>query len=86
MAGVTGDETVPLCELGAGKTGVVCELLAGGNLRRRLLDLGFVQGSRVTALRNSPFGDPRAYALRGAVYALRSAEARLIRVRMIDNA
>ena len=38
-------------------------------MRRRLLDLGFTQGAQ------SPWGDPRAYWVRGAVVALRNADA-----------
>jgi DtxR family Mn-dependent transcriptional regulator len=49
--------------------------------RRRLLDLGFVPGTVVEVERVSPLGDPVAYRVRGSVVALRSEQARLIRIR-----
>ena len=45
-----------------------------------MLDLGFVPGGAVTALQESPWGDPVAYAVCGAVIALRRADARHIAV------
>lgn len=52
-----------------------------GPERRRLLDLGFVPGTIVEVERVSPLGDPVAYRVRGSVVALRSEQARLIRIR-----
>jgi DtxR family Mn-dependent transcriptional regulator len=51
-----------------------------GAERRRLLDLGFVPGTTVEVDMVSPGGDPTAYRLRGAVIALRRAQAGLIRI------
>lgn len=48
--------------------------------RRRLLDLGFVPGTRVEIEMVSPAGDPTAYRVRGTVVALRREQAQLIRV------
>ncbi len=48
--------------------------------RRRLLDLGFIPGAAVTALQAAPWGDPVAYGVRGAVIALRRADARRISI------
>jgi len=49
-------------------------------MRRRMLDLGLICGTNVEALQKSPSGDPIAYAIRGAVIALRSEEASKILV------
>ncbi len=43
--------------------------------RRRLLDIGLTQGTKITCLFESPPKDPRAYLIRGAVIALRAEEA-----------
>ncbi len=51
-----------------------------GVQRRRLLDLGFVPGTPVTPELPSPGGDPIAYRVRGALIALRRAQASLILV------
>ena len=49
-----------------------------GAERRRLMDLGLLPGTKVTNEMNSAAGDPSAYRIRGAVIALRKAQADLI--------
>jgi ferrous iron transport protein A len=44
-------------------------------MRRRLLDMGLIEGTRVECLQKSPAGDPVAYFVRGAVIALRSEDS-----------
>ena len=52
----------------------------GRNIVFRLLDLGFTRGARVRCLFAAPSGEPRAYRIRGAVVALRSEDAGLVRL------
>lgn len=47
----------------------------------RLVELGFILGSKVTPLRKAPLGDPIEYAVVGGRVALRSSDASSIRVR-----
>jgi DtxR family Mn-dependent transcriptional regulator len=56
-----------------------------GAERRRLLDLGFVPGTIVKIEMTSPLRDPVAYRVRGTVIALRSDQARLIRIAREEN-
>ena len=49
-------------------------------MRRRLLELGLVPGTRVTCAAVSPAGDPAAYLIRGAVIALRRKDAGGVRL------
>lgn len=70
-----------LTSLRPGQRGVVCGLDASGDMRRRLQDMGLIQGTRVECIEKSPLGDPVAYEIRGAVIALRFEDARTIRVR-----
>lgn len=56
----------------------VTGLESSGTERRRMLDLGLVNGTRVQALHRSPAGDPVAYFIRGAVIALRGEDASMI--------
>ncbi len=46
-----------------------------GSMRRRLMDMGLIEGTRVICLHRSPAGDPVAYLIRGAVVALRKADS-----------
>ncbi len=58
----------------------VVELLAKGNKRRRLLDLGLIPGTDIEVKRRSPSGDPTAYLIRGTLLALRQEETDYIKV------
>ena len=48
--------------------------------RRRMLDLGLIPGTEVTAEIRSPSGDPTGYRIRGAVIALRADQAEQIQI------
>jgi len=67
--------TFPLSELKPGAGAVVARIEFEGLQRRRLLDLGIVPGTAIRAELDSPMGDPRAYLVRGALIALRNAQA-----------
>lgn len=75
------EEATTLDRLAVGQRAAVTGLSAPENQRRRLLELGFVPGKEVFAVQESPWGDPVAYAVCGAVIALRRADARQIAVR-----
>ena len=66
--------------LQVGQSARVERVEAGPAMRRRLMDLGLIPGTRVTCLGKSPAGDPAAYLIRGAVIALRGRDAGEIRV------
>lgn len=53
----------------------ITNLSLEGTMRRRLLDLGFVQGATVEVLQKSPLGDPTAYSVSNTTIALRKAES-----------
>lgn len=63
-----------------GERAVVRELKNGAQMRRRLQDLGLIEGTAVECVGVSPGGDPAAYLIRGAVIAIRKENARLITV------
>lgn len=69
-----------LASLKEGQSATVRELSAEGALRRRLQDIGLIQGTRVECIGASPLGDPCAYLIRGAVIALRGEDAAFILV------
>lgn len=68
-----------LSSLQEGDTGTIISVDNCGDLKRRLMDLGFIEGTRVRCLQSSPAGNPVAYMVRGAVIALRRDDsARII--------
>lgn len=64
-----------LRDLRPGQEAVVAALRSTGTMRRRLRDLGLIEGTKVRCLGVSPLGDPAAYAIRGAVIALRGEDS-----------
>ena len=71
---------ITLADLPLGRTACIHILKPDGDLRRRLMDLGFSSGIPVTALFRSPFGDPTAYQILGSVVALRKRDAKQIEI------
>lgn len=67
-----------LAQLRQGQSAVVTQLSLGGAMRRRLYDLGLIPGTCVERLQTGPAGSPIAYAVRGAVIALRRGDAQKI--------
>lgn len=69
-----------LNRLPIGCTGRILSLVSLDKERRRMLDLGFTSGTSVKALFSSPFGDPKAYFVRGTIIAIRDEDARKIKI------
>jgi len=69
-----------LNELKCGEMARVRILNAEAGMRRRLQDIGLIEGALVGCLMVSPLGDPIAYMIRGAVIALRNEDASFVRV------
>lgn len=78
-------DTLSLSALPVGRTARVAEVRAGPAMRRRLLDIGLIPGTRVTCVARSPAGDPCAYLIRGAVIALRGRDAADVRLEALPR-
>lgn len=72
-----------LTSLKVGEAGVVLGISKAcrGLQRRRLMDLGIVPGTVITAELRSASGNPTAYNIRGAMIALRKDQANLVHIR-----
>lgn len=64
-----------LSSLHEGDTGTTISMDNCGELKRRLMDLGFIEGTHVQCLYRSPAGNPVAYMVRGTVIALRNNDS-----------
>ena len=64
-----------LTDLVVGERAQVVSLLNESNIKRRLQDLGLVEGTRVNCIQKCPHGDMVAYGIRGAIIALRAEDA-----------
>ena len=69
-----------LTDLHEGERAQVVSLQNESNIKRRLQDLGLVEGTRVNCIQKCPHGDMAAYGIRGAIIALRKEDARSVLV------
>lgn len=69
-----------LADLHEGQLGRVTYIASTGAIRRRLQDLGIIEGTPITCLQKSPAGDPIAYFIRGAAIALRREDSSGVKV------
>lgn len=73
-----------LSELKEGQSGTVIYIDTSGSMRRRLLDLGVIEGTTINCVHKSPSGNPVAYQIRGAIIALRTDDSQNIKIASID--
>ena len=73
---------VTLDELGSGREAEVVDVHLEGAELQRLLDMGFVEGTRLRVIRNAPLLDPIDVSIRDCQIALRRNEARGVEVKL----
>ncbi len=69
-----------LNDMQPGQTARILELPSAGDIRRRLQDLGLIPDTLVRCMGKSPWGDPSAFLIRGAVIAIRAADGKEIQI------
>lgn len=78
-------EIIPLTGLKRGDAAIITELVTHDDMRRRLQDIGLIEGTVVECLGKSPLGDPIAFLIRGAVIALRSEDSSQVLVKLKEQ-
>lgn len=63
-----------------GQNAVIKKMLNEEQMKRRLSDVGLIEGTTVCCVTRAPFGDPTAFGVRGAVIALREEDSKNILV------
>jgi len=76
---------MPLSELPIGADAEIVRIGACGEIKRRLLEMGVVRGSRVVVERVAPLGDPIEIHVKGYHLSLRREEAAMIEVKKLDE-
>ena len=74
-----------LADLRPGEAAVLDAIDLPDDDARRLMELGFLPGSLVTAARRSPFGDPRLFRVDGSEIAIRRETAQHVTLRPRTN-
>ena len=63
-----------------------CEIVdttSAGIMEQRLLDMGFIPGTRIKVIRNAPLVDPVEFELKGYHISLRHSEAKQVEVSLL---
>ena len=68
-------------ELELGEIGIVNKIVGEETVKRRLLDLGLIEGTDIKPVLVSPSGDPRAFEFRGSLIAIREEDAENIKLK-----
>ncbi len=69
-----------LSELQNGEFGIISKVKGRGAFRKRITEMGFVKGKKVTVIKNAPLKDPIEYNIMGYEVSLRRSEAALVEV------
>jgi ferrous iron transport protein A len=72
--------TVPLRKMQKDQSGTITAVKVGGELGRRIRDMGIVPGTRITIMGRAPLFDPVAIRIMGGTLTLRNSEADYIEV------
>ena len=75
-----------LSDLKTGESAVIVKILGHGAFRKRVMEMGFVKGRKITALLAAPLRDPVKYRIMNYEVSLRRTEASLIEVMPINVA
>jgi ferrous iron transport protein A len=70
-----------LLHLRKGDVGILDHIDLPADDARRLMELGFLPGTSITAGQSAPGGDPRVFQVDGSEIALRRATAALLTIR-----
>ena len=72
--------TILLREMQKDQSGSITAVKVGGELGRRIRDMGIVPGTRITIMGRAPLYDPMAIRIMGGTLTLRNSEADYIEV------
>lgn len=72
--------TICLADLQENQSGIITSIDTKSATAQRLLDLGFVPGTPIKALKRAPMGDPTTFEIRGYQLGLRRSESAIIEV------
>ena len=73
-----------LAQLQTGQKAVIVRVGGSGAFRKRILEMGFVQGKEITAVHNAPLRDPIYYKILDYNVSLRHRDAERIEVHLLE--
>ncbi|MDR0574983.1 MAG: ferrous iron transport protein B [Tannerella sp.] len=69
-----------LSDLHNGESAIIVKVHGHGGFRKRITEMGFIRGRKVSSIQNSPLKDPVKYSIMGYEVSLRHSEAEMIDV------
>ena len=72
--------TKPLNEIPINIKVTISEICVNPGIKTRYYEIGFIPGSEITMILESPLKNPKAYLINGYVIAIRNEEANNIKV------
>ena len=72
--------TINLRNMAINQTGTIVSVRVGGELGRRIREMGLVPGTEITIKQRAPLNDPVALRVMGGTLTLRNNEADFIEV------
>ena len=72
-----------LDEINPGQECKIIEMNLEGETGQRLLDMGFIPGTRIKVIRNAPLVDPVELVLKGYHVSIRHSEAKGVEVNLL---
>ena len=74
---------IKLKDLELGQKAIVQKVEVHDSIKRRMIDIGLITGSKVECIMKSPLGDPIAYMIKGATIAIRNEDSSKIFVSLL---
>jgi len=72
---------ISLNDLPLNQIGIIDHISSSSKLKRRLLDLGIIKGTKIKPLLKSPFDSPTAFEIRGCLIAIRDDDSKHIYIK-----
>ena len=79
-------ENTFLSDIATGNEAIITKVLGHGAFRKRITEMGFIKGKKVTVIKNAPLQDPVEYEIMGYKVSLRRSEAELVEVVSVEEA
>jgi ferrous iron transport protein A len=76
---------ISLRQMAVNQSGIIAAVKVGGELGRRIREMGLVPGTEITVKQRAPLNDPVALRVMGGTLTLRNQEADHITVTVADT-
>ena len=74
-----------LDKLETDKIAVIEKINTNNSIKRRILELGLIKGTKIKPVLKSICGNPIAYEFRGSLIAIRNEDAKNIIIKLLQN-